>query len=268
MPTSDLVRCSISDLSTIPVDDLPLQTTLVFLPPPADVVTPYLKLVAHAGGLDVSSQTVDHLLHEVAYHSFTAGLSQLPGHPAPSQPPDTTDLRRTINNLQALRGKSETSATSGPPDVSIERDWDVWESQVADWARPLPSTSATSQDDPMPSSERDTYEELLFILAHLDSVSFVNSAVDWRNLTASAVFDPDQYAPSDNELVDYAHLYKPAPDPLGVDLPEHGYGRSIAQLALGLSRSEYDMHPLSLPPRGAEDLLDWIPQRCVSLTSK
>lgn len=254
-----------SDISAVPLDDLPLQATLVFLPPPLDVATPYLQLLSHAGGLEVDADTIEAFHRDEGHHSFAAGVHHVTGHPAPSQPPDAIDLRRTIANLQTLRGTS--SAPLRLPSVeedTTEPRWDGWETRVADWATP----TSIDLDAPMPTADQDAKHELqqiLAVAAHLDGVSFANAHVDWRPADLAEVFDPDRFATSDNDPVDYDHLLKPAPDPLAVDLPEHGFSRRIAYATLAISRSVYDQAADRLAiSRSAPstDLLQWIPRRC------
>lgn len=228
------------------------------------MATPYLQRLARVGGLDLDLGTIAAFYREQGYHAVSAGVPHITGHPAPSQPPESTDLRRTINNLQTLRGiKAEANIVVPSIEGEMsETRWDSWEACIADWATPSERLAPAQPMSPGDSSQ--DLRQLQVIASHLDCISFANAHIDWRATDISDVFDPDRFAASENDPVDYNHLLKPLPDPLAVNLPEHGLSRHIARATLALSRKTFDQGAakLAIPqPTTSTELLDWIPRR-------
>ena len=91
-----------TDVSLVPVHDLPLQAVLEFKPCPADVAVPYLQDLCSAEGYFVESDY----------------LSQLYTRSAPSEALQSApDLRRTIHALQVICLK-ETKSDGVAPRVA------------------------------------------------------------------------------------------------------------------------------------------------------
>ena len=88
------------DISLVPIEDLPLQTTLYFAPCPAPLAVSYLQLRSWTEGLNISAALVSRLYAGLEEH--TARQEQCSDdtiHPR-WIPQSAPDFRRTINQLQ------------------------------------------------------------------------------------------------------------------------------------------------------------------------
>ncbi|KAF9534323.1 hypothetical protein CPB83DRAFT_889319 [Crepidotus variabilis] len=87
------IICTCNDVSLVPTYDLPLQSTLMFEPPPKEVASYYLQALCSAEGFVLDREQV-----EVLYSAPLAHDPRRPGFFF--QELHVADIRRTINTLQ------------------------------------------------------------------------------------------------------------------------------------------------------------------------
>jgi hypothetical protein len=206
---------SIPDPSLIPLDRLPLQTTLHFLPPPPYLAIPYLETLACSLGYhSLDPRLAASLYTNGVWATKELGTQGLAGHPAPSQPvEDGMDLRRAIGELmlacrggrggdahekrrkeerkeEAVKERGEVSLEgSQPPGLRDELEME----QYQDWTRASSSTFSfsptSSSSSVLPARSADP---LLSIFCHLDTLSFLDAHVDRRPHTVLALYEKDR----------------------------------------------------------------------------
>lgn len=90
------------DSSLVPLADLPLQTTLVFEPPPSAIAASYFQAICQIEGILIRHDSLE-MLYEGESLRSPLGSSQYPT--------GRHDLRRTINQLQLGHLQDHVSLT-------------------------------------------------------------------------------------------------------------------------------------------------------------
>ncbi|CED84456.1 Replication factor C, subunit RFC1 (large subunit) [Phaffia rhodozyma] len=205
-----------NDTSTIPLSELPLQTTLVYLSPPSYLSIPYLEQIAKYQRSELSSQYVSRLYTSHGHRTLAPGLVDVVGHPAPSQPQDTTDLRRSINTLQITRSDPTTQSEN----LLCAEHNPFFSEQSAVFV----GSTSTSKNRSASSTD------ILNISASImDSKSFMDAHVDWRASTLIDRLEIDRYGTSADDEVGYSLVAKEPADPIEVRLSEVGMEGEMAR---------------------------------------
>jgi hypothetical protein len=164
------------DVSAIPLEDLPLQSTLEFKVCDIELATSYLQAIALAEGHSVSHSTARRIYDkEAVYYPIPGDVPDQPMPPLPSQGPlFSSDLKRAINQLQFYC----VAGITIPPlhDNSLDR--------LGDWANE-PAVIAGQIKEVKPRYSLKTpihedLEQLLQLSEFADSISFGDAYVDRR----------------------------------------------------------------------------------------
>jgi len=190
------------DPSLIPIDDLPLQTTLTFKPCPPPVATSYLQSLCCAEGHVLEPESIARL-YESAYDLNSIDFPDMPTNLMTASLP-TPDLRRAIHCLQ-LWGPIKNHTPRPESFRGLYRRQDSFED--LDWDLRIRTTP--SKDESCPEPQEQTRALHRSELYHADLMSFADS-----HLTRSPLDTPDVSIPTPPQ--DYRRL-------IVYGLPRHLY---------------------------------------------
>lgn len=124
------------DVSLLPLDDLPLQTTLYFESPPKPVMSSYLRCLAQASGREISQDAADSIVDGSVYKPLSADLPDQPVHPLPVQEPFCPDLRQAINQLQfaSFSGSERLGEDAASAILPEGEGWTDGQESLCDWS--------------------------------------------------------------------------------------------------------------------------------------
>ncbi|CAD6949973.1 unnamed protein product [Tilletia controversa] len=180
-----IITCN--DVSAVPVEDLPLQTTLTFVPPTSEEVVPYLQHVA---------QQEDHQLSSTdALRLYEGTSSALDG--------DTLSLAGLVHGgstrLQARAAVwgAEKTRTDGPIPVL---DLRLTLNELQFWSKP---EQASVHETKVPNGDADTAGllqsveacDLKEICRYSDALSFAEANLRSPFSTVTEVHEPNAYHP-------------------------------------------------------------------------
>lgn len=164
-----------ADITVIPVDELPLQTTLYFESPSKPVMNAYLHCLAQANGRIVSEGTVDRVVEGSRYIPISADLPDQPLLPVSYQRPCSIDLRQAINQLQLLSCIANPPPSNGHDAMTIEPEHckDAQE-RVCEWSDGFQAPERGQ------GKEQSSAEALNKLWAFMEIVSTMDAYVDRR----------------------------------------------------------------------------------------
>lgn len=164
------------DVSLIPREDLPLQSTLAFKACDLELATSYLQAIALAEGHSISRNAARRIYDEEAiYYPIAGDVPDQPMPPLPSQGPlVASDLKRAINQLQFYCIAGRSIPPSYPCSLSGLGDWGQEPAVMAEQIKEV--KPRYSQRTP----PHEDLEHLLRLSEFIDSISFGDAYVDRR----------------------------------------------------------------------------------------
>jgi len=221
---------SSSDISLIPLDDIPFQKHLDFQPCPTPLAVSFLQVACLAENRALPREQLKSI-YEKTYTLISNDEPDAPCLPFPSQAPPCPDLRRAINQLQFW--------TSGVAEGGVDADvaWDdamtgLCDERTVDWSfgsGEATGSSSTAED----GSAAATYD-IYRIGKHAEYSSYVDAYLERRPSDMLEACAIDRYGPSTDDEVSLALLEKPPSHTTGLVL--YNKDGQIAHDILSLSR--------------------------------